>query len=177
MQAWCSSSPCFWARINGPIPGPPPHKCVRAGGKHNDLENVGRTARHHTFSRCWELLVRGLLQAGRHRVCVGAPGEADGDRPGQALGNRAHQRRQRPSPSGGRDRALSRSHHPARRQGQFLVHGRYRPCGPCSEIIFDQGPAVGCGRPECRIGECECDRYLGYGTSCSCSTTVTPPET
>jgi alanyl-tRNA synthetase len=33
------------------------------------------------------------------------------------------------------------------------------PCGPCSEIIIDQGPGIGCGRPECKPG-CDCDRYL-----------------
>ncbi|VEH68659.1 alanyl-tRNA synthase [Rodentibacter pneumotropicus] len=31
-------------------------RCVRAGGKHNDLENVGYTARHHTFLKCWGTL-------------------------------------------------------------------------------------------------------------------------
>ena len=43
----------------------------------------------------------------------------------------------------------------------FWRAGPTGPCGPCSELYYDQGPAFGCGRPDCAPG-CDCDRYLEY---------------
>ena len=136
-------------------------KCVRAGGKHNDLENVGRTARHHTF---FEML--GNFSFGDY-FKKGAIEYA-----WDLLVNRMHL-----DP----DKLFASVHHtddeafalwqthiglaPERilRLGDkdnFWAMGDTGPCGPCSEILYDQGPEVGCRRPECRAGECDCDRYL-----------------
>ena len=141
-------------------------KCVRAGGKHNDLENVGRTARHHTFfemlgnfsfgdyfkeeavAYAWELLTRTLgLPADRLWITI-----HEGDA-GMRLG------------SDEEARSLWRRYVPAERivacstKDNFWAMGDTGPCGPCSEIIYDQGPAMGCGKPTCAVG-CDCDRYL-----------------
>lgn len=46
-------------------------------------------------------------------------------------------------------------------EDNFWRAGPTGPCGPCSELYFDQGPEVGCGRPDCKPG-CDCDRFLEY---------------
>ena len=46
-------------------------------------------------------------------------------------------------------------------EDNFWRAGPTGPCGPCSEIYFDQGPHVGCGKPDCAPG-CDCDRFLEY---------------
>ncbi len=135
-------------------------KCVRAGGKHNDLENVGRTARHHTF---FEML--GNFSFGDYfkeaaiayawewmTVDLGLPAERlwatiykDDDEAFQLWQKLAGLPADRIVRLGEED--------------NFWAMGDTGPCGPCSEIVFDQGPVVGCGRPACDI-ECDCDRYL-----------------
>ncbi len=135
-------------------------KCVRAGGKHNDLENVGYTARHHTFFEmlgnfsfgdyfkekaiefAWDLLTNGY----------GLPGEKlyasvylDDDEAYDLWHQRIGIPEERVVRFGEED--------------NFWSMGDTGPCGPCSELLLDRGESYGCGRPDCRVG-CECDRYL-----------------
>ena len=57
---------------------------------------------------------------------------------------------------------VARSHISRLGEGDnFWAAGPTGPCGPCSEMYYDQGRDVGCGRPDCKPG-CDCDRYLEY---------------
>lgn len=143
-------------------------KCVRAGGKHNDLENVGYTARHHTFfemlgnfsfgdyfkegaiAMAWEFLTE-ILRLPQERLW--ATIHQGDDSLGIGLDEEAKEIWQRFLPAE-RIRAFPT-------KDNFWQMGDTGPCGPCSEIVFDQGSGVGCGRPGCAIG-CDCDRYLEF---------------
>jgi alanyl-tRNA synthetase len=135
-------------------------KCLRVGGKHNDLENVGRTARHHTFFEmlgnfsfgdyfkeqaiefAWTLLTKelGLPKDKLHATVFREDDEAIGlwKKVADLPANRIHR-------LGEKD--------------NFWSMGDTGPCGPCSEILVDQGEAMSCG-PNCGIGSCDCDRFL-----------------
>ena len=135
-------------------------KCVRAGGKHNDLENVGYTPRHHTFFEMlgnfsfgdyfkeeavqwgWELLTEGFhLPADKLHVSIFEDDDEACDIWRKEIGLPA-------------DRIVRLGE-----KDNFWAMGDTGPCGPCSEIHIDQGPSVGCGQPGCAPG-CDCDRYL-----------------
>jgi alanyl-tRNA synthetase len=135
-------------------------KCLRAGGKHSDIENVGHTARHHTFFEmlgnfsfgdyfkrdavtfAWELLTeRFKLPQDRLWASV----YEDDDEAAKLWLDLTGVPEKRIVRLGAKD--------------NFWQMGDTGPCGPCSEIIIDQGPEVGCGRSTCTVG-CDCDRYL-----------------
>jgi len=135
-------------------------KCLRAGGKHNDLENVGKTLRHHTFfemlgnfsfgdyfkreaiQMAWELLTE-VFGLPKDKLYVSVH---HSDYEAALLWKEIA--------SLSEDRII-----PLGDEHNFWSMGDIGPCGPCSEIIYDQGEEMGCGRPDCGPS-CDCDRFL-----------------
>ncbi len=140
-------------------------KCVRAGGKHNDLENVGRTARHHTFFEmlgnfsfgdyfkadaiafAWEFLTKDLDLDRRRLIATVFTDDDD------AFGfwNRV---------AGLSDERILR----LGEKDNFWAMGDTGPCGPCSEVHFHQGDDLPCAEEAagraCLGPACDCDRWL-----------------
>ncbi|MBQ7607530.1 MAG: alanine--tRNA ligase [Desulfovibrionaceae bacterium] len=135
-------------------------KCLRVSGKHNDLENVGRTARHHTFFEmlgnfsfgdyfkkeaitwAWEFVTEELsLPPEKLWVTIYRDDEE------AALLWK--------SIAGLPDERIVRMDE----KDNFWTMGDTGPCGPCSEIYIDQGSDMACGE-SCGIGRCDCDRFL-----------------
>ena len=135
-------------------------RCLRVSGKHNDLENVGYTARHHTLFEMlgnfsfgdyfkkeaiffgWDFLTREVgLDGTRMTVSVFREDDEAYDLWHKTMGIPA-------------SRVVRFDE-----KDNFWSMGATGPCGPCSEILYDQGEGVGCGRPGCAVG-CDCDRFL-----------------
>jgi alanyl-tRNA synthetase len=135
-------------------------KCVRAGGKHNDLENVGFTARHLTFfemlgnfsfgdyfkkeaiSFAWELLTKEYgLPAHKLYASVFYKDDEAYELWNSHIG----------IPS---ERIVKLDE-----KDNFWAMGDTGPCGPCTEIYLDQGEEIGCGSEVCAPG-CNCDRFI-----------------
>jgi alanyl-tRNA synthetase len=134
-------------------------RCVRAGGKHNDLENVGYTARHHTFFEmlgnfsfgdyfkreairyAWEFITE-VLKIPREKLWV-TVFEEDGEAADIWL-KEVGVDPARFSRCGAKD--------------NFWSMGDTGPCGPCTEIFYDHGPSVAGGPPG--SPEADGDRYV-----------------
>jgi alanyl-tRNA synthetase len=142
-------------------------RCVRAGGKHNDLENVGYTARHHTFFEmlgnfsfgdyfkrdairfAWELLTREFgLDPARLWVTVYQTDDEAYDLwtkdikvPKERIGRIGD------TPGGSKFQS-----------DNFWQMGDTGPCGPCTEIFYDHGPGIPGGPPG--TADADGDRYI-----------------
>src|SRR3954466_308457 len=141
-------------------------KCIRAGGKHNDLENVGYTARHHTFFEmlgnfsfgdyfkqdalrfAWELLTEVYkLPADKLWATVYAEDDEAYDIWRNEIGLPAERIVRIGDNKGGRFAS-----------DNFWMRGGTGPCGPCSEIFYDHGPEIAGGPPG--SPEEDGDRYI-----------------
>jgi alanyl-tRNA synthetase len=130
-------------------------KCIRAGGKHNDLENVGYTARHHTFfemlgnfsfgdyfkkdaiSYAWELLTE-VFKLPKDKLWVTV--YAEDDEAYEIWNKQVGVPAERIVRIGDNKGARYAS-------DNFWMMGDTGPCGPCTEIFFDHGPDIPGGPP------------------------------
>jgi len=136
-------------------------KCVRAGGKHNDLEQVGRTTRHHTFFEmlgnfsfgdyfkkdaipwAWELITKDFAIPQENLYVTVFREDDDAEEIWAS------------SVGVPRDRIFRLDE-----KDNFWQMGETGPCGPCSEIHYDLGPAASDqGHTECEF-PCDCGRYV-----------------
>ncbi|MBE7710766.1 MAG: alanine--tRNA ligase [Cyanobacteria bacterium SIG31] len=136
-------------------------KCARAGGKDSDIENVGRTPRHHTFFEmlgnfsfgdyykkeiiawAWEFVTE-VLKLDKDRLWI-TIFETD-DEAGeiwQSVGVPAERIKRK-----------------GKKDNFWGPPGASGSCGPCSEIHYDLGEEYKCDHPECGIDTCECDRWV-----------------
>ncbi|HLD44089.1 MAG TPA: alanine--tRNA ligase, partial [bacterium] len=136
-------------------------KCMRVSGKHNDLENVGRTARHHTFFEmlgnfsfgdyfktgaigfAWEFLTE-VVKLPKNKLWVTV--YQDDDEAFDLWHKKIGLAKDRIVRLGDKD--------------NFWSMGETGPCGPCSEIIFEQDIPCSLNNPDCRLGNCDCDKFL-----------------
>jgi alanyl-tRNA synthetase len=153
-------------------------KCVRAGGKHNDLENVGFTNRHHTFfemlgnfsfgdyfkkdaiAYAWELITsEDWYGIDKDKLYVTIFDDPDKAAASWELGfdvERDHEAEKYWLEVGVPKERIF----PGGRKDNFWQMGDTGPCGPCSEIYYDMGPAASDqGHTDCAFG-CDCGRYV-----------------
>ena len=137
-------------------------KCVRAGGKHNDLETVGKTARHHTFFEmlgnfslgdyfkedaikfCWDFLTN-ELQLPKEKLYITI---YEDDDEAYDIWHKV---------TGFDESRIYR----LGKKDNFWQMGDVGPCGPCSEVHYDRGEDHACDCEDgCKLGVCDCDRWL-----------------
>lgn len=137
-------------------------KCVRAGGKHNDLETVGKTARHHTFFEmlgnfsigdyfkedaikfAWEFLTKELKLPEEKLYITVYKDDDEAYKLWQDLTGFPN------------EKILCLGE-----KDNFWQMGDTGPCGPCSEIHYDRGESYACDCEDgCKLGVCDCDRWL-----------------
>ena len=136
-------------------------KCARAGGKDSDIENVGRTPRHHTFFEmlgnfsfgdyykkevipwAWEFVTE-VLKLDKDRLWI-TIFETDDEafEIWRSIGVPAERIKRK-----------------GKKDNFWGPPGASGSCGPCSEIHYDLGKEYSCGHPNCGIDTCECDRWV-----------------